>query len=77
MWRVPGSASSASIAISVVIAPTSALRSRPPVPIAWLMPPPARAIRQETSWMPVPEAPMMPMSPRGTDVGETRAARRR
>src|SRR4029077_3835193 len=46
---VRSSASSASIAIKVVIAPTSALRSRPPVPIAWLMPRPARAIRHDTS----------------------------
>ena len=50
----------------MVMPPTSALRSRPPVPIAWLTPLPARAIRHEISWMPVPEAPMMPMSPRGT-----------
>jgi len=57
-----------SIAISVAMAPTSALRSRPPVPIAWLMPPPARATRQDTSWMPVPEAPIRPMSPRGTTL---------
>ena len=70
MCFVAGSASSRSIAISVVMPPTSALRSRPPVPMAWLMPRPARAIRHETSWMPVPDAPMMPMSPRGTTLAK-------
>ena len=49
MCEVDASASSASIAIKVVMAPTSGLRSRPPVPIAWLTPRPARAISVVTS----------------------------
>ena len=52
--------------MSVVMPPTSSERSRPPVPMACEMPRPALAIRQVTSWMPVPEAPMIPMSPLGT-----------
>ena len=72
MCLVAGSASSRSIAIRVVMPPTSFLRSRPPVPIACDMPRPARAIRQEISWMPVPDAPTMPMSPRGTTLANAR-----
>ena len=68
--RVAGSASRRSMAASVVMAPTSRERSRPPVPMAWLMPPPALEIKEETSWMPVPEAPMMPVSPRATSLAK-------
>ena len=68
--RVAGSASSMSSAISVEMPPTFCERSRPPTPIACEMPWPACAIRQETSCSPVPEAPTMPMSPRGTALAK-------
>ena len=40
--------------------------SRLPVPIACEMPIPERASRHVTACMPVPEAPITPMEPRGT-----------
>ncbi len=42
---------------------TSALRSRPPVPIAWTTPPPSLSMIVVTSCIPVPEAPTMPILP--------------
>ena len=63
---VPGSASSRRSAASIIAPPTLASRSRPPTPIAWDTPDPARSIRQLTCWRPVPEAPISPMSPRRT-----------
>ena len=48
--------------------PTSLLRSRPPTPMACEIPPPYWPIRQDTSWMPVPDAPTRPMSPRDTTL---------
>ena len=68
--RVARSRSSASIAVSVIAPPTAAPRSRPPTPIPWLIPPPARAIRQATSCSPVPEAAIRPISPRGTALAK-------
>ncbi len=66
MTLVSGSSAS-SRAPNSVIAPSSSLeRSRPPVPMAWEMPSPQWAMVQLTSCMPVPEAPTMPMRPRGT-----------
>ena len=55
--------SSATMASFTVTAPTFSLRSRPPVPMACTQPPPKRSIMHVTSWMPVPEAPTMPMLP--------------
>ena len=46
-----------------VMAPTAEERSRPPVPMAWVTPSPRRSMMQVTSWMPVPEAPTMPILP--------------
>ena len=58
------------MAAKVDSAPTSRSRSRLPTPIACEMPSPACAIRQVTSCVPVPEAPMTPMSPRGTRLAK-------
>ena len=72
MWRVAGSASSRSMAAKVESAPTSPLRSRLPTPMACEMPLPACAIRQLTSCRPVPDAPIRPISPRGTRLAKAR-----
>ena len=68
MVLVAASCSSASIAASVPSAPTRSSRSRPPTPMPCDTPPPRRAIRQDTSCSPVPEAETRPMSPRGTTL---------
>ena len=60
---VAASASSARNACRQVMPPTSALRSRPPSPIAWDTPPPSRSICTMTSCSPVPEAPTRPIDP--------------
>ena len=65
MWRVAESASSMASAASVLIPPTGSLRSRPPTPRACETPYPACAIRLDTSCMPVPDAPMIPIAPCG------------
>ena len=58
-----GSAFNAFILSNIVIAPTSVDKSRPPVPIAFVTPLPSRSMIVVTSWIPVPEAPITPMSP--------------
>ena len=72
--RVASSRSRASMADRVVAPPTAAPRSLPPTPIPWLIPPPARAIRQATSCNPVPEAAIRPISPRGTALAKPMGA---
>ena len=58
---------------NVLIMPcTSADRSRLPVPIACDTPTPSRDSRQQTSWVPVPEAPTMPIGPRATRLAKPR-----
>ena len=59
---------------SMVMPPTASERSRPPVPMAWLIPAPFLAMQQAISWMPVPEAPTMPTLPRGTMFAKARGA---
>ena len=54
---VESSAVKSSKAVSVVKPPTLSDKSRPPVPIAWLIPSPRQSIRVDTCWIPVPEAP--------------------
>ena len=66
MCRVSGSASRASRAMNVPSPPTSSPRSRPPTPIPWEIPPPPRCTSTDSSWRPVPEAAMTPISPRRT-----------
>ena len=61
-----GSWLSALMLSSIVIAPTSVDRSRPPVPIAFVTPLPMRSMIVVTSWIPVPDAPTTPMSPSAT-----------
>ena len=58
--------SMASIISIMVIPPTSVDRSLPPVPMAFLTPSPRRSMMVVSSWMPVPDAPMMPMGPGAT-----------
>ena len=65
---VSGSSSRRRIASRVIRPPTSGPRSRPPTPIACEVPTPWCARRQVSCWMPVPEAPTMPMRPRGTTL---------
>ena len=72
MWRVAESPSSMSSAASVLIPPTGSLRSRPPTPRACETPYPACAIRLDTSCMPVPDAPMIPMAPCGIWLAKAR-----
>ncbi len=67
---VSGSAASASMPSSIISPPTSAERSRPPVPMACETPPPRRWMTLETSWMPVPAAPTMPIGPRRTALAK-------
>ena len=57
------SLSIASIISIIVIPPTSVDRSRPPVPIAFFTPSPKRSMIVVSSWIPVPDAPMIPMAP--------------
>ena len=57
------SLSMASIISIIVIPPTSVDRSRPPVPMAFLTPSPRRSMMVVNSWIPVPDAPMIPMEP--------------
>ena len=66
MVFVAASRPSASSASKVDRAPTRASRSRPPTPMPWDTPAPARANKHETSCKPVPEAETMPTLPRGT-----------
>ena len=66
MTFVPGSLASNSMPCNIVTAPIFAFRSRPPVPMAWLTPPPMRWICVVTSCKPVPEAATRPMPPRRT-----------
>src|SRR5207302_1244442 len=63
---VSGSSSRRLIASRVMRPPTSGERSRPPTPIAWEMPAPWWASRQQSCWTPVPDAPTIPTRPRGT-----------
>jgi hypothetical protein len=70
MTRVPGSRASSAMPWRMLTAPTSACRSRPPVPMAWLTPPPRRWIWQVTSCSPVPEAATSPMAPRRTALAK-------
>lgn len=70
MRLVAASASSASIAASVMRPPTAAERSRPPTPMPCDTPCPARASSVDTSCSPVPEAETMPMAPRGTALAK-------
>ena len=63
MTSVGSWCSKPTMASLTVMAPTSSLRSRPPVPMACTQPPPKRSMMQVTSWMPVPDAPTMPMLP--------------
>ena len=70
MCWVAISLSSQSSAVKVLIAPTASVRSRPPTPIACEIPSPAWAIRQDTSCIPVPEAPTIAISPRGTTLAK-------
>ena len=60
------SSSIASIISIIVIPPTSAFRSRPPIPIAFVTPSPSLSIIVVSSWIPVPEAPMIPIEPFAT-----------
>ena len=64
---VAASCASASMPMNIVAPPTrSFLRSRPPVPMAWLMPEPARSTSTVTSCSPVPDAATTPTGPRRT-----------
>ena len=68
MVSVAASSRSKSSACRVVMPPTGAHRSRLPVPMAWLMPSPARSSKHATSCRPVPEAPISPIRPRRTTL---------
>ena len=73
MTRVSGSPASSSRPRRVVRPPTTSVRSRPPVPIAWLIPLPARWTRTVTSWSPVPDPATTPIGPRRTRFAKPRA----
>ncbi len=67
MTLVAASRASASMPMSMVMPPTLSFpRSRPPVPIAWLIPEPARSTSTDSSCRPVPDAATTPMGPRRT-----------
>ena len=53
----------ASIISIIVIPPILAFRSRPPIPIAFVTPSPNLSMIVVSSWIPVPDAPMMPIEP--------------
>src|SRR5699024_781046 len=59
------SSSSANVAIplNIVIPPTFSDKSLPPVPIAFVTPSPNLSIIVDTSWIPVPDAPTIPIFP--------------
>ena len=58
------------MAIKVMMPPTASPRSRLPTPMPWDTPLPPRAMRDETSCRPVPEAETMPMPPTGTSLAK-------
>ena len=72
MTEVSGSASRARMLSIIEMPPISEDRSRPPVPSNWDTPPPKSWMRTESSWLPVPEAPTMPMFPRRTAFAKAR-----
>ena len=74
MYFVSGSASSASMPMSIISPPTSFFRSFPPVPMVWDTPVPASWRMAATCWMPTPEAPQMPKGPRLLMLASTSAA---
>ena len=74
MISVCGSFSSIPIASSIIRPPIFSLRSRPPVPISCETPPPNSWIRTLSSWLPVPDAPTIPMLPRRTALPKQSAA---
>ncbi len=57
----------------MLMPPTSFPRSRPPSPMAWLIPRPRFETMQLTSWIPVPAAPTMPTGPRFTTLAKPSA----
>ena len=60
------SSSMASIISIMVMPPIAAFKSRPPIPMAFVTPSPRRSIIVVSSWIPVPDAPMIPMEPGAT-----------
>src|SRR3954471_824117 len=70
MTSVSGSRRRRSSACRAVTPPTSAERSRPPVPIACEIPEPRAWRWLITAWSPVPEAPIRPTGPRRTRVAQ-------
>ena len=73
MTLVSGSSVRSCSASRVVRPPTASFRSRPPVPIAWLIPLPPRCTRTVTSWSPVPDPATTPIGPRRTRFAKPRA----
>ena len=58
--------SMASIISIMVMPPTAVDKSLPPVPMALFTPSPRRSMMVVSSWIPVPDAPMIPMEPGAT-----------
>ena len=70
MTFVAASLASRAMPCSMVAPPTASYTSRPPVPMAWLMPPPMRWICVLTSCKPVPEAATSPIEPERTALAK-------
>ena len=68
----PASASSRRSASRVASPPTSADRSRPPTPSAWVTPTPTWSSSASTCWQPVPEAATRPTGPGWTTLAKPR-----